>query len=117
MKFASEENFLGLDSQLARFCSVNSFFVDASHFVMGAFLGWVWCFQRIFIKSASGRKRFNVLGALNAITHEIFIVTNETYINAESIYELLRELAAQKLGIHPTIFLTHKKMGKLGMII
>lgn len=43
------------------------FFMVASHFVMGAFLGWVWCFQRIFIKSPSGRKRFNVLGALNAL--------------------------------------------------
>ena len=42
------------------------FFVDAAHFVMGAFLGLVWCFERIFIKSPSGRKRFNVLGALNA---------------------------------------------------
>ena len=27
------------------------FFVDAAHFVMGAFLGLVWCFERIFIKS------------------------------------------------------------------
>jgi hypothetical protein len=43
---------------------------------MGAFLGWVWCFERIFIKSPSGRKRFNILGALNAITHEIITVTN-----------------------------------------
>ena len=79
------------------------FFVDASHFVMGAFLGWVWCFERIFIKSPSGRKRFNVLGALNAITHEIITVTNETYINAESICELLRKLAALKLNIPITI--------------
>ncbi len=26
------------------------FFVDAAHFVMGAFLGMIWCFQRILIK-------------------------------------------------------------------
>ncbi|WP_172456661.1 helix-turn-helix domain-containing protein, partial [Microcystis aeruginosa] len=38
------------------------FFVDAAHFVMGAFLGFVWCFERLFVKSPSGRKRFNVLG-------------------------------------------------------
>ena len=26
------------------------FFVDAAHFVMGAFLGFVWCFERLFVK-------------------------------------------------------------------
>jgi hypothetical protein len=36
------------------------FFFDAAHFVMGAFLGFVWCFERLFVKSPSGRKRFNV---------------------------------------------------------
>ncbi len=36
------------------------FFVDAAHFVMGAFLGFVWGFERLFVKSPSGRKRFNV---------------------------------------------------------
>ncbi len=59
--------------------------------VMGAFLGLVWCFERIFIKSPSGRKRFNVLGALNAITHEVITVTNDTYINAESVCQLLHK--------------------------
>jgi hypothetical protein len=47
---------------------------------MGAFLGFVWCFERLFVKSPSGRKRFNILGALNAITHEVILVTNDTYI-------------------------------------
>jgi hypothetical protein len=47
------------------------FFMDAAHFVHGAFLGMVWCFVRLFIPSPSGRKRFNVLGALNAITKEV----------------------------------------------
>ena len=39
------------------------FFVDAAHFVMGAFLGMLWCFERLFLKSSSGRRRYNVLGA------------------------------------------------------
>jgi hypothetical protein len=38
------------------------FFVDAAHFVMGAFLGMIWCFERLFLQSSSGRKRYNVLG-------------------------------------------------------
>ena len=45
-------------------------FVDAAHFVMGAFLGMVWCFTRLLLPSASGRKRHNVLGAYDPITHE-----------------------------------------------
>ena len=33
---------------------------------------------------ANGRRRFNVLGALlNAVTHELITVTNDTYINAD----------------------------------
>ena len=43
------------------------FFVDASHFVLTAFLGYLWSFARIFVKSPSGRQRYNVLGAFNAI--------------------------------------------------
>jgi len=50
--------------------------------VMGAFLGFVWCFERLFVKAPSVRKRFNVLGALNAITHEVILITNDTYITA-----------------------------------
>jgi len=55
------------------------FFVDAAPKVWGAFLGFLWSLTRIFIKSPSGRKRFNVLAALNAITHEL--VRNRHKIN------------------------------------
>ena len=54
-------------------------FVDAAHFVLAPFLGFLWSFSRIFIKAPAGRKRFNVLGALNAITHELYTITNDTY--------------------------------------
>ena len=53
----------------------------------------------MFIKSPSGRKRFNVLGALNALTLEIITVTHETYINAESVCQLLQKLSDLALGI------------------
>ncbi len=45
------------------------FFMDAAHFVLAPFLGFLWSFVRLFIQAPSGRQRFNVLGALNAITH------------------------------------------------
>ena len=44
------------------------FFVDAAHFVFGTFLCYLWSFTRIFVRAASGRQRFNVLGAWNAVT-------------------------------------------------
>jgi transposase len=68
------------------------FFVDAAHFVMGSFLGYSWCKVRKFVPSSSGRKRYNVLGALDAITHELVTVCNDSYINALSICELLRKI-------------------------
>jgi transposase len=56
------------------------YFVDAAHFVLAPLLGFLWSFTRLFIKAPAGRKRFNVLGALNACTHEIVTVTKDTYI-------------------------------------
>jgi hypothetical protein len=70
------------------------YFVDAAHFVQSAFLGFLWCFTRLFVRSNSGRQRFNVLGALCATTHRLTTVCNTGYINSESVCELLRKLAA-----------------------
>jgi len=30
------------------------FFVDAAHFVLATFLGWMWCKARLFVKAARG---------------------------------------------------------------
>jgi hypothetical protein len=57
------------------------FFVDAAHFVFGTFLCCLWSFTRIFVRAASGRQRFNVLGAWNAITRQLVAVTNTTVVN------------------------------------
>ena len=65
--------------------------------MLGAYLGYLWCLTRLIIRAPSGRQRFNVLGALNAITHELITVTNESYINAQSVCELLDKIAALKL--------------------
>jgi transposase len=70
------------------------FFVDAAHFVFGTFLCCLWSFTRIFIRAASGRQRFNVLGAWNAVTRELVAVTNTTVVNTETMCELLRKIAA-----------------------
>jgi transposase len=70
------------------------FFVDAAHFVYGTFLCCLWSFARIFVRAASGRQRFNVLGAWNAVTRQLVTVTNTTVVNTETMCELLRKIAA-----------------------
>jgi len=74
------------------------FFVDAAHFVFGTFLCCLWSFTRIFVRAASGRQRFNVLGAWNAVTRELIAVTNTTVVNTETMGELLRKIAASGLA-------------------
>jgi transposase len=69
-------------------------FVDAAHFVFGPFLGYLWCLVRLLVPGPSGRKRYNVLAALNAVSHEVVRVANHSYINAESVCDLLRQIAA-----------------------
>ena len=92
------------------------FFVDAAHFVHGAFLGFVWCFQRLFLKTPSGRKRFNVLGALNAVTNELITVTNESYINALSVCDLLKKIAQNVIGKPITLVLDNAKYQKCKIV-
>ena len=92
------------------------FFLDAAHFVYRAYLGFIWCFERIFIPSPSGRKRFNVLGAINAITKEVITVTNQTYINSQSICLMLLKLAALELPTPITIVLDNARYQKCQLV-
>ena len=71
---------------------IHLFFVDAAHFVMLPFLGYLYSLTVRFIKAASGRQRFSVLGALNAITKEVVTITDHGYINAMSVCALLQKL-------------------------
>ena len=85
------------------------FFVDAAHFVLASFLGWMWCAVRRFVKAASGRQRYNVLGALNAVTHEVIRVSNTTYINADTVCQLLWRIAGLGLGMPITLVLDNAR--------
>ncbi len=88
------------------------FFVDAAHFVHRAYLGFIWCFTRIFIPSPSGRKRFNVLGAINAVTKQVISVSNQTYINAKTVCELLFQLSELDLENPITLVLDNARYQK-----
>ncbi|GHT79363.1 hypothetical protein AGMMS50262_22940 [Bacteroidia bacterium] len=74
------------------------YFADAVHFVYGAFVACLWSLTRIFVPTPSGRNRYNVLGAIDAISHDLVTVCNTTYINALSVCELLELIAAKHSG-------------------
>jgi transposase len=93
------------------------FFVDAAHFVLVPFLGFLWSVVRVFLPAPAGRQRFNVLGALNALTHELITVSNDTYITAASICELLHKLAALNLGVPMTLFLDNARYQKCALVL
>ena len=84
--------------------------------MLGAFLGILWSYSRLFVRASAGRRRFNVLGALNAITHELVTVTNDTYITAESVCELLRRIAALNLGLPVTLVMDNARYQKCKMV-
>lgn len=85
------------------------FFADAAHFVMGAFLSMLWCFERLFLKSSSGRKRYNVLGAFSVKDTDLVAVTNEAYINSDTIVELLIKLKQEYADIPLTLIMDNAR--------
>ncbi len=92
------------------------FFVDASHFVMGAVVGMLWCFARVFVRGASGRKRYNVLGALDSQTHEVITVSNDSYITAPTVCELLGKLREHEPHLPLTLVLDNARYQKCKLV-
>src|SRR5574342_1143202 len=92
------------------------YFVDAAHFVFAPFLGCLWCAVRLFVRAASGRKRYNVLGAIDAVTHRMIRVTNDGYSNAESVCTLLRAVAEAAVGLPITLVLDNARYQKCALV-
>lgn len=92
------------------------YFVDAAHFVLAPFLGFLWTFTRLFIQAPAGRQRFNVLGALDAISHELLMVTNDTYINALSVCDLLRQVRSRYPDMPITLILDNARYQKCRLV-
>ena len=90
--------------------------MDAAHFVYGPFLGYLWCLVRLFVPGPSGRKRYNVLAALDAISHRVIRVSNHAYINAESVSALLRAIAAAGLAGPITLVLDNARYQKCQVV-
>lgn len=93
------------------------FFVDAAPFVLAPFSGFLWSLTRLFIRAPSGRQRFNVLGALDAVSKEIFLVTNQTYITSVQVCELLTQLAAASTGLPLTVVLDNARYQRCHLVL
>jgi transposase len=76
----------------------------------------VWCFVRYFIPTPAGRQRFNVLGAVDALTKEIITVVNETTVNAETVCQLLSKLAVHVSEGAITVVLDNARYQKCAVV-
>jgi transposase len=110
---ATQKEFLAIELQPALDAAVagqgHVLFVDAAHFVFGTFLCCLWSIARVSVRAASGRQRFNVLGAWNAVTRQLLAVTNTTVVNTETMCELLRKIAAEGLVGPVTVVLDNAR--------
>ena len=88
-------------------------FLDASHFVMGCdYLGYIYGKKRLFVKTYSGRKRYNVLGAMDYLTKKVLTVTNDTYITATEICDMLHLISDNYSGGEVHIILDNARYQK-----
>lgn len=96
---------------------VTLLFLDASHFVMGCdFLGCIYGKVRRFVKTFSGRNRYNVLGVLDYITKKVLTVTNDSYITATEICTLLQKVSNEYSGKSIYIILDNARYQKCKIV-
>ena len=91
-------------------------FVDAAHFVYGTYLCCLWSILRVFVRAASGRQRFNVLGAWDAVARTLVTVANTTVVNTDTMCELLRAVAARGLVGPVTLVLDNARYQRNDMV-
>lgn len=95
---------------------IHLFFMDAAHFVLSPCLGYLYSVSVRFIKSSSGRQRFSVLGALNAVTKEIVAITDHAYINSVSVCALLEKLHNQFQGLPIVVILDNARYQRCALV-
>lgn len=95
---------------------IELFFMDAAHFVLLPFLGYLYSLAVRFIKSWSGRKRFSVLGAINAVSKELVMVTEASYVDSMTVCNLLKELAIRYYDRHIVIVLDNARYQRCRLV-
>ena len=68
------------------------FFVDAAHFVRGAFLAYLWCYVRWIVPTGAGRQRYSVLGALDAVSRALVCETTDGTVDQVTVGRLLLKI-------------------------
>jgi transposase len=71
----------------------------------------------VVVRAPSGRHRLNVLGALHAITHQLITVTNDSYINAASVCELLEKIALLGLQTPITVVMDNARYQRCRLVL
>jgi len=66
-------------------------FVDAAHFVRGAFLGYLWCYARWVVPTDAGRHRYSVLGILDAVSRALICETTDTEVTVGCLLLKIRD--------------------------
>ena len=93
-------------------------FLDASHFVMGCdFLGGIYGTVRRFVQTFSGRKRYNVLGAIDYATKRVLTVTNDSYITATEVCQMLCKISETYAGKTIHIVLDNARYQKCSAVM
>lgn len=96
---------------------IELFFMDAAHFVLLPFLGYLYSLATRFIKSGSGRKRFSVLGAINAVSKELVMMTESTYVDSMTVCALLKELAIRYYDRHIIVVLDNARYQRCRFVL
>ena len=83
--------------------------MDSAHFVPAAFVALVWCFERVFVKTAPGRFRLNVIGAIKTTTQQFTALYKDTYSTADTVVQLPERIAKQYAGLPVYIILDNAR--------
>ena len=96
---------------------ISLFYVDAAHFVMGnTHLGYIWGIARRLISTFAGRIRYNVLASLDFNTKKMTTVTNDSYITATQVVELLDKLALEYTKLPIFLILDNAKYQRCKLV-
>ncbi len=96
---------------------ISLLFLDASHFVMGCdFLGHIYGRVRRYVRTFSGRKRYNVLGALDYVSKKMLVVANDSYITATEVCEMLKKIADEYVGKEVHLVLDNARYQKCRIV-
>jgi len=84
--------------------------------IYGAELGYSWCEERQQVRSSYGRKRFNIMGAIDSNSNETVVISNDTYITSSEIVELFTKLREKNKGKDVYIFLDNARYQKCKIV-